>query len=59
MNETLDAAKEKALDVTAVLRERFSEGSESVKAYTIEKPAKALAIAFGVGVLIGWWIKRR
>ena len=40
-------------------RERFVEGSGRVREYVIKNPAQAVAIALGVGVLIGWLIKRR
>ena len=59
MNGTVNMAKEKALDLSAAMRERMTEGSQSLKTYTIEQPARALIIALGLGVLIGWWIKRR
>jgi hypothetical protein len=51
--------KEKAIDAAAVARERLLEGSHAIKEYTVKQPAKALAIALGAGVLLGWIIKRR
>jgi ElaB/YqjD/DUF883 family membrane-anchored ribosome-binding protein len=48
-----------ALQYTAIARERIAEGSEWIKAYAAREPARALGIAFAVGVLIGWLIKRR
>jgi len=59
MNDTMDMAKEKALDLSAAAREKLTEGGSALKAYTIEQPARALGLALGLGVLIGWWIKRR
>jgi ElaB/YqjD/DUF883 family membrane-anchored ribosome-binding protein len=56
---TADAAKEKALDLAASAKERMMVGGEAIKSYTIEQPARALAIALGMGVLLGWWMKRR
>jgi len=50
---------ELALKCATIARERIAEGSERVKEYAIREPAPALGIALGVGVLIGWWIKRR
>jgi len=51
--------KERALEYAATARERLAEGSEKVKGYIIKEPARALGIALGVGVLLGWLIKRR
>lgn len=56
---TAEAAREKALDFAATARERFSQGSDAIKAYTIDQPARALGLALGMGVLLGWLIKRR
>ena len=56
---TAEAAKERALDLAAAAKEKFGLGSEAIKAYTIEQPARALGLALGMGVLLGWWIKRR
>jgi ElaB/YqjD/DUF883 family membrane-anchored ribosome-binding protein len=50
---------ELAHQCTAIARERIAEGSNRVKEYVAREPARALGIAFGVGVLIGWLIKRR
>jgi ElaB/YqjD/DUF883 family membrane-anchored ribosome-binding protein len=55
----LEQAREHALELAAALRERVAEGSESIRAYTLNQPARALGIALGVGVLLGWLIKRR
>jgi len=51
--------KEKALDVAAAARERLDQGGEKVHNYIVEQPARALGIALGIGVLLGWLIKRR
>lgn len=51
--------KETALEYAANARERLTEGSERVKEYIVKEPARALGIALGVGVLLGWMIKRR
>jgi len=55
----LEELKERGLEYAAVARERFSEGSDAVKDYVTREPARALAVALGVGVLLGWLIKRR
>lgn len=56
---TAEAAKEKALDLAATAKERLALGGNAIKSYTIEQPARALGIALGMGVLLGWWMKRR
>ena len=50
---------ELALRYAATARERIAEASDQVKAYVVREPLRALGIALGVGVLIGWIIKRR
>ena len=51
--------KETALVYAAAAKEQMAEGSERVKQYIINQPARALGIALGMGVLLGWLIKRR
>lgn len=51
--------KEKALEFVGVARERVAQGGESIRTYTVKQPARALGIALGMGVLVGWLIKRR
>jgi ElaB/YqjD/DUF883 family membrane-anchored ribosome-binding protein len=55
----LDRLKEQAELVAAAARERLAEGRNKVRQYIVDEPARALGIAFGVGVLVGWLIKRR
>jgi len=54
-----DMLKEMALDFSATARERLAEGSETVRNYIVEHPERALGIALGLGVFLGWLIKRR
>ena len=54
-----EALKEKALDVAAAAREQLALGTEKVREFTVRKPAQALGVALGMGVLLGWLIKRR
>jgi ElaB/YqjD/DUF883 family membrane-anchored ribosome-binding protein len=56
---TAEVAKEKALDFAAAAKERLNFGGQAIKSYTIEQPARALGLALGMGVLLGWLIKRR
>jgi hypothetical protein len=51
--------QERALDWAALMREQAARGVESVRDYTRKQPARALAIALGTGVALGWLIKRR
>ncbi len=56
---TMEDARESALDMAASAREKLSWGRSFVRDYTLREPAKALGIAAGIGVLLGWLIKRR
>lgn len=51
--------KERALEYAATARERLAEGSGLIRDYVVKEPARALGIALGVGVMLGWMIKRR
>ncbi len=51
--------KARALDAAASAREKLSGGSRTLRDYIIKEPTRALGIALGVGVLLGWLIKRR
>jgi ElaB/YqjD/DUF883 family membrane-anchored ribosome-binding protein len=51
--------KERAMEMAATAREQLADGSERVRRYVVEQPARALGIALGMGVLLGWLIKRR
>jgi len=55
----LEQVKEQALIYTATARERLAEGSEKIREYIAKEPVRALGIALGMGVLLGWLIKRR
>jgi len=55
----LDELKEQALIYASAARERLAEGSEKIREYIVKEPARALGIALGVGVLLGWLTKRR
>ena len=59
MSSVSDQMKEKALDLAATARERAGAGAELVRQFTVQKPAQALGLALGMGVLLGWLIKRR
>jgi ElaB/YqjD/DUF883 family membrane-anchored ribosome-binding protein len=55
----IEPIRESMFDLAAVARERLAEGRERVNHFIVERPAQALALALGVGVLLGWLIKRR
>jgi ElaB/YqjD/DUF883 family membrane-anchored ribosome-binding protein len=51
--------KEKALELEAAARERLGDVKQTVEKYIAAQPARALMLAFGMGILLGWLIKRR
>ncbi len=55
----LDQLKDQAQIYAAAASERLIEGRDRIRQYIINEPARALGIALGVGVLLGWLIKRR
>jgi ElaB/YqjD/DUF883 family membrane-anchored ribosome-binding protein len=55
----VDRLKETALDMAAAARERLALGTDQIRDLIIEHPARSLGVAFGIGVLFGWLIKRR
>jgi ElaB/YqjD/DUF883 family membrane-anchored ribosome-binding protein len=54
-----DQLKEQALDVAATVRERLERAATTIRDYTQNQPARALGIALGMGVFLGWLMKRR
>jgi len=51
--------KERALEYAAAARERLAEGSDRLREFVVKEPTRALGIALGVGVFLGWMLKRR
>jgi ElaB/YqjD/DUF883 family membrane-anchored ribosome-binding protein len=51
--------KARALEYADIARQKLNEGSEFVKDYVHKQPARAVGIALGLGVVLGWMIKRR
>jgi hypothetical protein len=51
--------KERALELGAMAREQFSARSKALTVLIVNRPAQALGVALGMGVLLGWLIKRR
>ena len=54
-----EEVKEAVLRYTAAAREQLAEGSERIKEYVVKEPLRAMGIALGMGVVLGWLIKRR
>ena len=59
MADQAEEFKAEALEYAELARARFAEGNAFLKDYVAKEPARALGIALGVGVLLGWLIKRR
>ena len=59
MVEKPDELRARTLQYAEVASNRMDEVRESVKAYTVRQPMRALGIAFGLGALVGWMIRRR
>jgi ElaB/YqjD/DUF883 family membrane-anchored ribosome-binding protein len=55
----LDQLRDQAQLYAAVAGERLAESRDKIRQYIVNEPARALGIALGVGVLLGWLIKRR
>jgi ElaB/YqjD/DUF883 family membrane-anchored ribosome-binding protein len=55
----VDDVKERALEFAATAREQFSGATRSLKEYIVKEPTRAVGVALGMGVLLGWLIKRR
>jgi ElaB/YqjD/DUF883 family membrane-anchored ribosome-binding protein len=54
----MDEIKAMARQDVAVARERLADGRTLVTDYLAREPVKALGIALGIGVVLGWLIKR-
>lgn len=59
LGASAEAIKERALEITATAREQLSGGTQVLRNYIVKEPMRALGIAVGMGVLLGWLIKRR
>jgi ElaB/YqjD/DUF883 family membrane-anchored ribosome-binding protein len=55
----VDDVKEKVLELTATAREQMSVGAHFLRESIVKQPVRALGIALGMGVILGWLIKRR
>jgi len=59
LTDRAEEIQARALEYAVTASERFNEGSEFVKSYVNQQPARAVGIALGLGVVVGWLIKRR
>lgn len=59
LDATTVDAREKALEITAAAREALASCEKRVRSYIASDPVRALGIALGLGVFVGWLIKRR
>lgn len=57
--EQAEEMKARALEYALNAKARLGEGSGFIKDYVNTQPARALGIALGLGVVLGWLIKRR
>jgi ElaB/YqjD/DUF883 family membrane-anchored ribosome-binding protein len=55
----IEATKVVAKDMTADVREQFNHGVDVSGAYVKERPLQSVAVAAGVGILLGLLIARR
>ena len=51
--------KARALEYANFAQARLAEGNDFVKDYVTKQPVRALGIALGLGVALGWLLKRR
>lgn len=51
--------QERALEAAATAKESLGNATKVIRDYIVKEPVRALGLAFGVGVLLGWLIKRR
>jgi ElaB/YqjD/DUF883 family membrane-anchored ribosome-binding protein len=56
---TREAAQEKLADARQAGREKAAELEDRVESYVREKPLQSLLIAGGVGLLLGFLLRRR
>lgn len=55
----VEQVREQALELAATAREQLAEGRQTLRNYIVAHPERALGIAVGMGVFLGWLIKRR
>ena len=51
--------RERALEAAATAKESLGFGVKTIRNYIVKEPARAIGLALGVGVLLGWLVKRR
>jgi ElaB/YqjD/DUF883 family membrane-anchored ribosome-binding protein len=51
--------KEKVMEIAATAREQVQVGTHLLREFIVKEPVRALGVALGMGVILGWLIKRR
>jgi hypothetical protein len=51
--------QDRAKEALATSRERLAQGTSKLRESITQEPVRALILALGMGVLLGWLIKRR
>jgi ElaB/YqjD/DUF883 family membrane-anchored ribosome-binding protein len=59
LSDQAEELKARAMELAKSAGERLSEGNDFIKDYVTKQPARALGFALGLGVVLGWLIKRR
>jgi ElaB/YqjD/DUF883 family membrane-anchored ribosome-binding protein len=54
-----EQVKHKAQEYASFARDTLASGAERFKRFVAEQPATALGAGIGLGVFLGWLIKRR
>ena len=59
INNQAEEIKARALELADEVRARLAQGNAIVSSFVEQKPLQALGLALGLGVALGWLIKRR
>lgn len=54
-----ETAEDKVKDLSETAREQLGQSHRAVEQYIAAHPAACLAAATGLGIALGWWIKRK
>ncbi|GAC1466416.1 MAG: hypothetical protein NVSMB9_06940 [Isosphaeraceae bacterium] len=59
LSDQAEEISARAMEFLDSARTRLRDGNEFLKHYVQTEPARALGLALGLGVVLGWLIKRR
>lgn len=59
LKDRAEELKARSLEYAGTATSTFARGNEFLRSTLDQQPARVLGIAFGVGVALGWLIKRR